>query len=123
VQNAVDHARCLAAGLAGAPRPYADIPWFWSDQGRFRLQIAGSSTGADEYALRGEMASGRFSVFCFRRDRLVGVESINQSADHMIARRLLTSDLPLSPREASDPDFDLKGLALRGARDATADGS
>lgn len=120
VQNAVDQARCLAAGIAGAPRPYAEIPWFWSDQGKYRLQIAGLPIGADEYVVRGKMSSGRFSVFCFLRNRLIGVESVNQSADHMIARRLLKSELPLSSREASDLDFDLKGLALRGVRDAQA---
>src|SRR5207237_5252765 len=34
VQNAADHARCVADRLAGTPRPYGALPWFWSDQGK-----------------------------------------------------------------------------------------
>src|SRR6476620_8517919 len=36
VQNAVDHARCVAARLTGHAAPYAALPWFWSDQGALR---------------------------------------------------------------------------------------
>jgi 3-phenylpropionate/trans-cinnamate dioxygenase ferredoxin reductase component len=41
------------------------------------------------------------------------VESVDRAGDHMIARRLLTAGTPLTPDQAADPDFDLKGLALR----------
>ena len=42
VQNATDQARAVAARLAGnAPAPYHAVPWFWSDQGDLKLQIAG----------------------------------------------------------------------------------
>ncbi len=40
VQNAVDQARCVAARLTGRPASYAALPWFWSDQGGWKLQIA-----------------------------------------------------------------------------------
>jgi len=40
VQNATDHARCVANRLLGKPHPYTALPWFWSEQGPLRLQIA-----------------------------------------------------------------------------------
>jgi 3-phenylpropionate/trans-cinnamate dioxygenase ferredoxin reductase subunit len=111
VQNAVDQAKALAATLSGWPTAYNAIPWFWSDQGKHRLQIAGLTLGYDLAITRGDAASGRFSVFCYRQDRLVGVESLNQASDHMIARRLLASQVHILPEQASDLSFDLRLLA------------
>ncbi len=115
VQNAVDHARCVAARLTGQPQPYRAVPWFWSDQGPLKLQIAGLPAPHDHHVVRGDIASGAFSVFCFRDGRLAGVESVNKAADHMIARRLLGSGAALSPQEAAEPAFDLKARASAGA--------
>lgn len=113
VQNAADQARCLAARLTGAPRPYDAVPWFWSYQGDLRLQIAGLSTGHDRTVVRGDEQARAFSVFCFRGCSLVAVESVNRPADHLAARRLLAAGLPLTPDEVADPDFTLRTHAAR----------
>ncbi len=108
VQNAVDQGRCVAAQIAGKPAPYDKVPWFWSDQGDLKLQIAGITAGHDTAVLRGDMDSGHFSVFCFRAGRLIGVESVNQTADHVVARRLLAGDPKLTPEQAADESYDLR---------------
>jgi NADPH-dependent 2,4-dienoyl-CoA reductase/sulfur reductase-like enzyme len=54
VQNAVDQARAVAARLTGKPAPYAALPWFWSDQGDLRLQIAGLLMGHDSTVVIGK---------------------------------------------------------------------
>jgi 3-phenylpropionate/trans-cinnamate dioxygenase ferredoxin reductase subunit len=111
VQNAVDQGRCVAARLTGKPHPYRAVPWFWSDQGPLKLQIAGMPAPHDECIVRGDPASGAFSVFCFRDGQLAGVESVNKPADHMVTRRLLSSAAALTPAEAGDTGFDLKARA------------
>lgn len=111
VQNAVDQARCVAARLAGKPAPYHALPWFWSEQGRLKLQIAGLTVPNDRTVLRGDPTQGAFSVFCFQGSDLVGVESVNRPLDHILARKLLTSGAVLAPEQVSDPDFDLKEYA------------
>jgi 3-phenylpropionate/trans-cinnamate dioxygenase ferredoxin reductase component len=113
VQNAVDQARSVAARIAGKSAPYDKVPWFWSDQRDLKLQIAGLTAGHDLAVLRGEAASGSFSVFCFRDGRLIGVESVNRPADHIAARRILVGEPRLLPQEAADPDYDLRALAAR----------
>jgi 3-phenylpropionate/trans-cinnamate dioxygenase ferredoxin reductase subunit len=112
VQNAVDQARCVAARIAGKPAPYRKVPWFWSDQGENRLQIAGVAEPSDDAVLRGSQASGKFSVVRFRHGRLTAVESINHAADHMAARKLLAADIELTPEQAADPDVKLASLAV-----------
>ena len=111
VQNAADHARCVADRLAGKRQPYGALPWFWSDQGKLRLQIAGLTTGYDQTVLRGPLASGEFSVFCYKDGGLLGVESINRPADHAHARRLLAAGRAITPEQAADDSFDLRAAA------------
>ncbi|MBV8927314.1 MAG: FAD-dependent oxidoreductase [Bradyrhizobium sp.] len=108
VQNATDHARCVAARLTGEDRPYDGQPWFWSDQGDDKLQIAGLTTGYDKVVLRGDPAQKAFSAFCYRAGKLVGIESVNRAGDHMFGRRFLGMHRQLAPEHAADPGFDLK---------------
>jgi 3-phenylpropionate/trans-cinnamate dioxygenase ferredoxin reductase subunit len=107
VQNATDHARCVAARLTGDTKPYDGLPWFWSDQGPYKLQIAGLTTGYDRVVVRGDRGQGAFSAFCYKSGRLVGIESVNRAGDHMFGRRLLPNGT-ITPEQAADTGFDLK---------------
>jgi 3-phenylpropionate/trans-cinnamate dioxygenase ferredoxin reductase subunit len=111
VQNATDHARCVADRLMGKPRAYDALPWFWSEQGPLRLQIAGLTTGFQQVALRGRPDSGAYSAFCYAGDTLLGVESVNRPADHAHARRLLSASRQITPDQAADLSFDLRAAA------------
>ncbi|HEX3348402.1 MAG TPA: FAD-dependent oxidoreductase [Acetobacteraceae bacterium] len=106
VQNATDQGRCVANRIAGRPEAYTAVPWFWSDQGPLKLQIVGLTTDHDHAVLRGDPA-GAFSVFCFRGERLLGIESINRPADHMAGRKILGGPASLTPSQAADERFDL----------------
>ena len=108
VQNATDHARCVAARLTGDDKPYDGEPWFWSDQGDDKLQIAGLTTGYDRVVLRGDPVQKAFSAFCYHGDKLLGIESVNRAGDHMFGRRLLGMHRSITPEQAADQSFDLK---------------
>ena len=108
VQNATDHARCIAARLNGDAKPYDGLPWFWSDQGPDKLQMVGLTTGSDRGVVRGDRAQGKFSVFCYRGEQLVGIESVHRAGDHMFGRRLLAANGSITAAQAADEAFDLK---------------
>jgi 3-phenylpropionate/trans-cinnamate dioxygenase ferredoxin reductase subunit len=108
VQNATDQARCVAARLTGDAKTYDGLPWFWSDQGDDKLQIAGLTTGYDRVVVRGDRGQRSFSAFCYKSGQLVGIESINRAGDHMFGRRLLAMNRSIEPEQAEDPGFDLK---------------
>jgi 3-phenylpropionate/trans-cinnamate dioxygenase ferredoxin reductase component len=120
IQNATDQARCVAARILGRPLPYSAVPWFWSDQGPLKLQIAGLTVGHDEAVVRGDPAGTSCSVFCFRGGRLLGVETVNRPADHMAARRIVGNHIALSPAQAADEGVDLKRLAAAAPTETTA---
>ncbi len=110
VQNAVDQALCVARNIAGKPAAYGAVPWFWSDQFDIRLQMAGLAAGHDLKVLRGDPATGKFSVFHFRGGRLCSVDSVNRPADHLAARKLLGSGNALTPEQAADESVNLKTI-------------
>jgi 3-phenylpropionate/trans-cinnamate dioxygenase ferredoxin reductase subunit len=109
VQNATDQARCVAARLTGDARTYDGLPWFWSDQGPDKLQIAGLTTGYDQVVVRGDPGQGSFSAFCYKSGQLVGIESINRASDHVFGRKILGLNRSITPEQAADAGFDLKG--------------
>ena len=108
VQNATDHARCVAARLTGKSEVYDGLPWFWSDQGPDKLQMVGLTTGYDRVVVRGDREQAAFSAFCYKSGQLVGIESVNRAGDHMFGRRLLAANGSITPEQAADSAFDLK---------------
>jgi 3-phenylpropionate/trans-cinnamate dioxygenase ferredoxin reductase subunit len=108
VQNATDHARCVAARLTGDAKTYDGQPWFWSDQRDDKLQIAGLTTGYDRVVVRGDPGQGSFSAFCYKSGQLVGVESVNRGSDHVFGRKILGMNRSIEPEQAADTSFDLK---------------
>lgn len=118
VQNASDQAKFLARRLAKgkSDQGYAEVPWFWSHQGDIRLNMVGIATPDLHTVVRGDKASGKFSVFAFdENDALVCVESVNASVDHMAARRMLSSGNLPSIEQVRNPNFDLKAFSKKTA--------
>jgi 3-phenylpropionate/trans-cinnamate dioxygenase ferredoxin reductase component len=112
VQNCVDQAICVARCLAGHPAAYSAPPWFWSDQGDIHLQMAGLAVDVDQSILRGDPASGKFSVFHYSQGLLRSVDSISRPGDHITARKLVAAGASPSPAQAADEGFDLKTALL-----------
>jgi 3-phenylpropionate/trans-cinnamate dioxygenase ferredoxin reductase component len=111
VQNATDHGRHVAGMILGGRGAYSELPWFWTHQGPLRLQIAGLAQPGDSMVISGDVHRGRFSVLCFRDERLVAVESLNRPADHMAARRVLAAGNLPTPDQVARPAFSLKDHA------------
>ena len=113
VSNSVDQAKFLAGRLTGASGAYDAVPWFWSNQGRSKLQIAGLARNVDQVVVRGSIGEGTFSAFCYASGKLMAVESVSRPGDHVIARRLLAAGAVVRPDQAADVGSDLKAcLAL-----------
>ena len=112
VQNATDQAKTVAKRILGKAAPYDAFPWFWSDQGDLKLQIAGLSHGVTQWVTRGDPATRAFAVFGFKDGQLRVVETVNRGGEHMAARRLIAAKTPITPQQAADVVFDLRKLAM-----------
>jgi 3-phenylpropionate/trans-cinnamate dioxygenase ferredoxin reductase subunit len=111
VQNAIEQAKSGAAALIGKERPFTAAPWFWSDQYDVRLQMAGLTAGYDNTVVRGSVEERKFSLFYFKGEKLLAVDSVNRAPDHTAARRLLDASRSPTPEQAADEKFSLISLA------------
>jgi 3-phenylpropionate/trans-cinnamate dioxygenase ferredoxin reductase component len=59
----------------------------------------------------GDQRASKFSVLCFRDGVLAAVESVNNAADHMAARKILSADIAITRTQAESEGFTLKAAA------------
>lgn len=112
VQNAISQAKSAAATLAGLRVPNDTVPWFWSDQYDLKLQIAGLSTGHDEYVVRGDVAGEAFSVLYYRDGALLAVDAVNTPGDYMAVRKALSQGATISAEAAANDAVALRELIV-----------
>lgn len=109
VQNAVEQGKAAAASLLGRSKPFSATPWFWSDQYDVKLQMAGLSQGFDASVER-ITGDNAFSLFHYRGEKLIAVDSVNRAGEHLLARRLLDAGISPDKAQVADPASDLRTL-------------
>lgn len=86
--NAMNQGVAVADHLSGrAGHHGSEIPWFWSDQFDFQLQVLGHPSSEGEWVARGEEGAARFCLFQIREHRLQSVISVNMAKELKIAKR------------------------------------
>ena len=97
--------------MRGRPGPAPEVPWFWSDQYEFKLQIAGLPFAADRQVLRGDPAGGAFAVFHLAGDAVVCVEAVNAPPEFMAGKKLIAAATPVDASGLADPTVSMKAVA------------
>jgi len=108
VQNAIDQAKHCALAIAGKPKVYSEVPWFWSDQYDLKLQIAGIARPSDRMVLRGD--ARKFSVFHLRDCVIAAVEAVNAAPDYMLGKKWIADGLRLDPDRLADSTIPIKQI-------------
>lgn len=112
VHNALEQAKTAAAAICGKEKPYAQIPWFWSDQYDLKLQIVGLSAGYDQAVVRGNPEEGRsFAVFYLKEGRLIAVDAINRAPEFMMSKQLIAKGVSIPAEKLKDENINMKEMA------------
>ena len=111
VQNAIDQAKHAAMAMAGRPKSYSEVPWFWSDQYDLKLQIAGLAQPTDMLVQRGDPASRKFAVFHLRDGKVAAVEAVNAAPEYMIGKKLIAEGKPIDAARLADLSIPMKQMA------------
>ncbi len=115
-ENAQNQAIATARAMLGKGEPYAEIPWFWSDQYDVNLQLIGLPEGWDETVIRGDPAGspdGPFCVFYLKGGRIDGGLAVNQGRDLRFAKRLMQAGKQVSAAELADPGVKMQAILKR----------
>jgi NADPH-dependent 2,4-dienoyl-CoA reductase/sulfur reductase-like enzyme len=76
--NAVSQGQYCARALMGERTPFKHVPYFFSDVFDLSYEYWGDSSGADQVAHRGDLASKSFSVWWLRQKQLVAAFTMNR---------------------------------------------
>jgi 3-phenylpropionate/trans-cinnamate dioxygenase ferredoxin reductase subunit len=110
VQNAIDQAKHAAMAMAGKPRTYSEVPWFWSDQYDLKLQIAGLARPTDILVQRGDPATRKFAVFHLRDGMVAAVEAVNAAPEYMIGKKLIAEGRKIAAEKLADLSIPMKQM-------------
>ncbi len=113
-QYAQNSAIALAKNLAGqkAALPYAEVPWFWSDQYGLNLQMFGLRHDRAREITR-EKPDGARLHFQTLDGQLVFAAGFNAARELRSAKDLIGSRVTVSDAELADPAFPLMDIARR----------
>ena len=115
IQNATDQGALVAANIAAERqqqeyKAYTPTPWFWSDQGDLKLQMAGlGSLDAEHKVLPGNTATS-LTVVHLQDGEMIAVDTLNVPGNHLAGRKLLEMKKPITWAMIEECDFDLKKL-------------
>lgn len=112
VHNALDQADAAVRHILGQPTAKPEIPWFWTVQYGVRLQTAGVRSPEDDIVVRGDPASGRFSVLYLREGRLAAIDTINALRDFGAGKKLIAARIPVDSDIVADPTIPLADTTL-----------
>jgi 3-phenylpropionate/trans-cinnamate dioxygenase ferredoxin reductase subunit len=116
VNNAVEQAKVAAYSITGRQEEYAGIPWFWSNQGDLKLQIAGLGSGHDRTLVRQDDAKGKFSVLYYRGEHIIAADCVNTPLDFMAVKAALAQGASIPYEGAADPATPLKSITRNDQR-------
>ena len=109
-QNAQNQAIAVARNILGAAKPYAEVPWFWSDQFDLNLQIAGIPQAGDEVVRRGVLGQGPVVFFHVRDGKLAAAIGINSARDVRFGKEIIALGGAPSAAELADASISLASI-------------
>ena len=110
-QNAQNQAIAVAKAMVGGNEPFAEIPWFWTDQYDVNLQMAGAPESWDSLVWRGNPAEKSFTVFYLKDGKPVACNTVNNGRDMRFARELIAKGRAIDPVRLADKTVKLQDLA------------
>ncbi|WP_165585545.1 NAD(P)/FAD-dependent oxidoreductase [Roseococcus sp. SYP-B2431] len=99
----------VAHALCGTERPYAELPWHWTDQFGHNVQILGAHSSGLDWLLRAE--GERLSCLGLDADgRVQGAVLIDNGREATPLRRIIAAGKPLGRQRLLDPSVPLRQL-------------
>ena len=111
VHNAIEQGKTVASSIIGEMASYDQVPWFWSDQYKTKLQIVGLLDNYDDIIVRGDSEKESFAVFYIKNNRIIASDCVNRPAEHMMSRKLISEKITIEKDRLSDESVPIKEIA------------
>lgn len=110
--NAQNQAIAAAKSMLGIETEYSDIPWLWSDQYHFNIQILGTyqPEKTKEVVIRQGGEDQVSYLYLDHENRLLNMIAINDSKLIKLAKRWMQANTVLDPKLLADAEFNVMKL-------------
>jgi 3-phenylpropionate/trans-cinnamate dioxygenase ferredoxin reductase subunit len=110
-RHAQNHGIAVGKAMCGDTAAYDDVPWFWTDQHRVNLQVAGLPADAARTVVRQGGAPGSFVAVHLSDDgRVLGVTAANNPREIRAGQALIKSRKPVDVAKLADASVPLQRL-------------
>ncbi|MGC8474844.1 MAG: NAD(P)/FAD-dependent oxidoreductase [Acetobacteraceae bacterium] len=106
-RHAQNHGTAAGQAMAGAGRPYDEVPWFWTDQYGVNLQVGGLPALASRTLLRVAEPRRLVALHLDAAGRVVGASAAEAPREMRPAMRLIQSGAVVDPARLADPSVPL----------------
>lgn len=110
--NAQNQAIAAAKSMLGIETEYTDIPWLWSDQYHFNIQILGTyqPEKTEQIVVRKSADDQCSYLYLDHQNCLINMIAINDSKLIKLAKRWMQSNTVLDPKLLADREFNVMKL-------------
>ncbi|MDR6540069.1 3-phenylpropionate/trans-cinnamate dioxygenase ferredoxin reductase subunit [Acinetobacter bereziniae] len=110
--NAQNQAIAAAKSMIGMDTEYLDIPWLWSDQYHYNIQILGTyqAEKTKQIVCRQNSAEQCSYLYLDEHNRLLNMIAVNDAKLVKLAKRWMQSSTVLDPQLLVDPEFNVMKL-------------
>jgi 3-phenylpropionate/trans-cinnamate dioxygenase ferredoxin reductase subunit len=113
-KHAQSHGMSVGKNMAGESTVYNEIPWMWSEQYDYNLQLSGIASGYDACIKRGDSPEEGIVYFYLRGNRIIGACGVSIGPkigrDIRVAGMLAKASQKVDPDVLSDTDQKLQSL-------------
>jgi len=110
-RHAQNHGIAVGKAMCGDTTPYDDVPWFWTDQHRVNLQVAGLPADAVRTVVRQGGPPGSFVAVHLAEDGSVnGVTAANNPREIRAGQALIRSHKLVDAEKLADASVPLQRL-------------
>ncbi len=123
--HAIQSGTVAAANMAGGDEPYRHVPYFFSDQFDYSINMLGYPSSDAQVVMRGELATNAFTAFYLERGTTLRAAFMLNDDAHMdlVREWIATSASFPDAQRLADPNVPLATLAPERARHMSSGGS
>jgi len=108
--HAIRHGQAAGLAAAGEGRPYAELPWFWSNQYEHNVQVLGWHRTWDGFEVRGSPEERSFVGFYLEGGAVRAAVALNRGRELRGATELIRAGAKVDPAALRDQSVDLRSL-------------